>query len=222
MIQETASIPQRLREIRQQSRRDISECAFLLDVSDERFQNYENGVAKLSLPEIELLSEFFGVPIQSFYQKDAPAVSYYSNLNEETKSKYKQLRNKVILAKLQIETEKKGVTLEDLHIKTAIPLEIIQDYVTGNVAISMKHLLRISEALEQPISIFFDHELRKQELEKTEPDQPQVHQEDKFEEDKTYQTDEAPDDPLTRAIRQMPVKEQAEIAKFILGKFKAQ
>jgi len=222
MIQEIASIPQRLREIRQHSRRDISECAFLLDISDEQYRNYENGVAQLSLPEIELLSVFFGVPIQSFYQTDAPGVSNYSILNEETKSKYKQLRNKVILATLQNEREEKGVTLEDLHIKTAIPLETIQGYARGDSPISMKHLLRISEALEQPISIFFDHELRKQELEKIEPDQPQGHQEDKFEEDKADQTDEVPDDPLTRAIRQMPVKEQAEIAKFILGKFIAQ
>jgi len=222
MIQETANIPQRLREIRQHSRRDIFECAFLLDVSDEQYQNYENGSTQLSLPEIELLSVFFGEPIQSFYQTDAHEVSNYSILNEETKSKYKQLRNKVILAKLQIEREEKGVTLEDLHIKTAIPLETIQGYAWGDVAISMKHLLCISEALEQPISIFFDNEIQKQELDKIEPDQPQGLQEDKFKEDKADQTDEVPDDPLTRAIKQMPVKEQAEIAKLILGKLKAQ
>ncbi|MEA3327155.1 MAG: helix-turn-helix transcriptional regulator [Chloroflexota bacterium] len=220
MIQENANNPQRLRRIRQQSQRDIPECASLLDISIDQFQKYENGTAQPSLPEIELLSIFFRVPIKSFYQADAHEISNYSFLNKETKSKYKQLRNKVILTELQIEQEKKGVTLEYLNTITGIPLETLQQYSRGDLPISFNHLIQIAEAFDQPISIFFNQVFNEADHETIELDQPHQHLENQNGEDKVDQKNEKPDDPLPHAIRQMPLEEQAEIAKIILGKLK--
>jgi len=53
-----------------------------------------------------------------------------------------------------------------------------------------------------------------------EPDQPQQQLENEIDKDKADQNPENPFDPLTQALREIPVEEQAEIAKIILGKLK--
>jgi len=220
MKQEIADIPQRLQKLRLNTKRDIHECASLLDISFEQYQKYESGEALPSLPDIELLSVLFGVPIESFYLEEMGEISYYSVLNEETKSKYKQLRNKVIQSQLHIEQENKGTTFEELTNLTDIPIEILHQYSRGDTPISLKHLFLISDALERPISIFFNQELRGIKLPNIEPDQPQQQLENEIDKDKADQNPENPFDPLTQALREIPVEEQAEIAKIILGKLK--
>ena len=56
-----------MRDARLFSCRNLSECAETLGVSQATYEAYELGEQSPSLPEVEILAYYFGVPLEHFY-----------------------------------------------------------------------------------------------------------------------------------------------------------
>ena len=120
MKKESVNIPRRLKEIRKSIHHSKSNCAKVLDVAVEQYEGYENDEGLITLPEIELLAAFFGVPISSFFQTEAPAIIYQPILNKESKSKFKELSNKITRVKLQQKISQQDISIEELSLRSGI------------------------------------------------------------------------------------------------------
>ena len=221
MTQEFANIVQRIKTIRKNKKRSIHDCASILDIPKERYLQFEQGEAALSLPQIEILSVFLGVPIQKIFDGNIPDEEFSSLMEGETKSKYLSLRHKIIQAKLSLERENADLNLQTLSDNTQIPLEDLQAYETGERIIPLHHLFSISEALRLPVDSFIDQTLltsdqnnrQKDQLE-WEPEFPKETQEAVSDGDQLY-------DQLLQAIKMIPTEDLARIAKILLNSLKS-
>ncbi len=100
MKPEIMNIPRRLKELRKRTHHSKSNCAKVLDVPVDQYEGYESDEGLISLTEIELLSECFGIPVTSFFKSESPVFPYHPFMNKCKRSKFKQLSEKITLAKL--------------------------------------------------------------------------------------------------------------------------
>jgi len=220
MNQALENISDRLRELRKKTYHSKANCAKFLDIPVEQYDGYENDESGISLPELELLSAFFSVPVSSFYLTVMPELKIQPVLKKRTKSKYLLLRNKVILAKLQIELRDQEITIEELSSSTGLSHESLQSYLSGKAPVPMEHLIQISEALGQPFTNFVAEELNQKDRELNTLDLQDEQDESTIDDEVSNQKVEDHPDLLGQAIAHLSVKDQAEIAKLILNKIK--
>ncbi len=114
------------------------------------------------------------------------------------------------------------ISIEEFNSRSEISLENLQNYLSGRTPIPLRHLLRMSEALDQPISDYYSDVSQGGDLDIKESDQPsQPEEEAHLHEEKTTQEIESPSGQLAQAISQLTIRDQADIAKLILQKLKA-
>lgn len=214
-------IPERIKLIRTLKQRSLHDCAKLLGIEKEQYHQFEEGVLLFSLPEIELLATFLEIPIKMLFEDAFDPFDNISVLVNEKKAVYINLRNKMIMAQLAVERKARDISLKALNQGTDIPIDILQSYEANQTAIPLDDLILICEYLETPIETFLrleePDENTPQESEKEanwEPEYPEVISEETDEDESRYQQ-------LTQALRAIPQKDQAEIAKILLQKLKA-
>lgn len=220
MKQALENISDRLRDLRKKSYRSKASCAKFLDIPVEQYDGYENEGSGVSFPELELLSVFFGVPVTTFLYTDTPELKYQPALKKRMKSKYLLLRNKVIVAILQIELQDQDLSVDDLSSSTGLSLESLQSYLSGKKPVPMKDLLRISEVLDQPITKFGAEEPNQKDGELNTMDLQNAPDELLLDEEIINQNVEDHPHLLGQAIAKLSVEDQAEIAYQILNKMK--
>lgn len=222
MAQSTENIIHNIRKIRRLKQRSIHDCASILNISNEHYLQFEDGNAPLSLPELELLAIYFNIPVRLFFEDKPPDTEPFAVLEEDIRGKYKRLRQKMILAQLEIEIEKENMTLEDLHEATNIPLDALQSYKNGNLSIPVQLLLQIIEALELEENAFYNQDWWPISAAGNTQDQ-QTHWQPEFPQDDTSPSEQANDpyQDLIRALKKIPKAEQAQIAKILLHKLKS-
>jgi len=222
MAQNHQKIIQRIKQIRINNRRSIHDCATILGISKEHYLRFEEGIVSLSLPEIEILANYLGVPPYAFFKDRVIESDPISKLNHKTLPQFKNLWLKMISAKFSIEREKAGKTLEEIHQNTKIPLSLLQEYEKGDSPIPLDHLLQISDTLSRPIEAFFSQEWL-QDDNAGRPDD-QINWQPEFPDISTKPGNQK-DNPYTHmltAIKKMPKEDQAKIAKIILEKIRPQ
>ena len=206
------------RTIKQLSQED---CAHMLGISTEDYINFEQGVAYLSLPELELLSNYLGVSLENFLSDEIYSeTSQINMLKESLRPYFKSLRNKMIGAKMAHECSLKAITLDELQQATGILLEKLTAFQQGSVPIPINHLKEIADALSLPLEGFINPQDNSQNIVESEKNQgdrhPQLHQ------TKTAEDRENAYQILIKAIKAMPINEQAKMAKFVLSILKNQ
>jgi transcriptional regulator with XRE-family HTH domain len=139
---------------RQVSKRTQEECADFLGIPLEQFQAYESGIKAPSLPELESLAFFLDVPLKHFWGKDA--VMAKEDESKSTFLTFRQLRNRIINARIGLEKTQIGISTEELSKKTGIAPEILDKYEKENQAIPLPELEILSQTFNIPIATFFD------------------------------------------------------------------
>jgi transcriptional regulator with XRE-family HTH domain len=140
---------------RQVSKRSQEECADFLGIPLEQYQAYENGLQAPSLPELESFAFFLDIPLNHFWGKEALAV----NKEDEAKSTFKslrQLRNRIINARIGLEKTQADLSNEGLAEKTGIASDTLNKYEKDNQPIPLPQLEILAQTLGIPIEIFFD------------------------------------------------------------------
>lgn len=220
MEQRLESTLKRIRRIRKAKQRSIHDCASILNISIEHYLRFEDGTAPLSLPEIEVLAQFFDVPFRSIFDH-SNLESHSTKLSGATKSHYISLRHKMIQAKFNLLRDQAGFSLEHVQLKTGIPQEALQAFDTGKSPIPINNLIKIADCFGKSIGYFFETELlvkdrnESQNLNKPKwmPEYPENEIRDQYED--SY-------GQIIQALKQIPKEDQARIAKLLLNNLKSQ
>jgi transcriptional regulator with XRE-family HTH domain len=197
------------------------DCAQILDISAQNYADFEQGNAHLSLPELELLAKYLGLSLQSLTASDTQAnTSAFKILHKSVRPRYKTLRQKMILSKLEADRSAKAITMTELHFATGIPLEKLLAYQKESSPVPIDHLIKMSDALNLPMQRLLNHENITQII--LEPENETDHWHPEFHGEKQGRDHEQSYQNLLNAIKSMPMKEQAQIAKIVLNFFKNQ
>jgi len=140
-----------IREARLYAGREPEECAVVLSLSPETYEQVETGKHPVSLPDLEALALFLKVPMGYFWGRDElirpRPVDYQSLIT---------LRHRVIgvmLRQLRLQAHQSQQAFADV---LGVDEATITAYETGNTAVPYLHLEQISRHLDVPITYFVD------------------------------------------------------------------
>lgn len=215
-MQKIDSILQRIDDIRILNQRSAHDCAMFLNISRYAYLRFEQGDELLSIPELELLAAYFRVSPTSFLS-DHLQEDWFKVFDENLKSEYIRIRNKMIRAKLNSAIAKNGLTLEEIQEKTGITHNALQTYIQGKIPIPLDHLLLISDCLSLAESDFFESSWHKTNN-GGDLDQEIPQNEWLSEDQNQFEISDNSYNNLLIALKSIPKKDQAEIAKIIFEK----
>jgi len=140
-----------IREARLYAGREPEECAAILNVTPEVYEQMETGDYPVSLPDLEALALFLKVPMGYFWGREElvkPRPVDYKSLIA--------LRHRVIgvmLRQLRLQAHQSQEEFADV---LGVDEATITAYETGNTAVPYLHLEQISRHLDVPITYFVD------------------------------------------------------------------
>lgn len=141
-----------IRDARQYAGRTAQDCAEQLGVDASLFERIEWGEAEISLPILETLALYLDIPVSHFLGDQLlgqyPPDSYVNFLITRTRE---------IAMHIRVIREEKGMTQENLADASGIPFDTIAEYESGEIAVPILHLDRITKALEHQLVDFLDH-----------------------------------------------------------------
>jgi transcriptional regulator with XRE-family HTH domain len=213
------SIGQRLGTLRKIMKRSLRDCAGILDIPIETYLQIENGEESISLPQIEILSLFLGVPAVLIL-KDMDLQNHnVQYLTKQKRATFMTIRDKMIRSQLLGLRENSGKSLENLSEETGIETAILAAYETETTPIPADHLAAIAAAFEQPFSHFlspkFTPPASSSETDKVlDGSQP-------AEEDNPFDPEQEIYSSLLKGLRKIPRKDLAQLAKTILNILKS-
>lgn len=144
-----------LQSARDKARLSQQECAAVLGITQERLTAYEEGIKPISLPELELLTRFLGMPLSTFRAPEASSAVPQHAPTPNPKL-YLLLRQRIIGARLRQLRAEANRTQQDIADMLECPLPTITDYEYGKLPISVAELEVICRALNTPLSFFLD------------------------------------------------------------------
>jgi transcriptional regulator with XRE-family HTH domain len=137
------------------ARRSPEECAAALGIQTEVYQAFEAGLQSPSLPEIEALAFYLGVSLDHFWGKESLSQKkegqHLPNLQQ-----IRQLRNRMICARIGLERTQANLSITDLAEKTGLPIETLEKYEKDSLPIPLSELEIIAQKLKIPIEDLFD------------------------------------------------------------------
>lgn len=216
----TSAVLRRIHKVRKIKQRNIHDCAAFLNITKEDYLQFEQGTKMLSLPEVELLAHYFGVRPAVFFRPTQWKNERLNLLDDHIQHQFSKLRNKMILAKVLAEMRNQAMTVEDLSEKTGISLEVLHTYQNSEKTIPLDHLLQISKVIGLTEQDLLDPVWQV----KAEQNHPPII--DKVQHKNMGKKIQEKDggnsiEQLMTAIHQLPKKDQAEVAKTLLGKLKS-
>jgi len=143
-----------LRDARLNAERSIEDCAYLLRVSPEEMQAWEFGDAVPSLPQLELLAYYLGVPVSHFWGTDTLEARVGRHIDIQLE--YLALRNRMVGALLRQARDEAGLTVEQLSEASAVPVERIQACELGEGPLPMHELTVLASAVKKNLSYFLE------------------------------------------------------------------
>jgi transcriptional regulator with XRE-family HTH domain len=144
-----------IRDARLYSNKSIADCAAWLGISVSRFEAYELGETSPSLPELEMLTDFLGIPFKHFWGNETiPREDMKDGaLNA---SKWISLRQRIIGTRIKQTCGEQGISLEDLAQIIGTEPQQLEAYEINGEPIPLPTLEAISQTLGKPVEIFCD------------------------------------------------------------------
>lgn len=140
-----------IREARLHAGRSVADCAQVLNLSPEQFEQAETGEYLISLPDLEVLALYLKVPMGYFWGSEtlveAPHIDY---------ARLVTLRHRVIgvlLRQLRIQAKR---TPQELAAELGVDVSQIEAYEAGERPVPYLHLEQISKYLDVSVDHFMD------------------------------------------------------------------
>jgi transcriptional regulator with XRE-family HTH domain len=143
-----------IRDARRRAGRSSKECAQILNMPPEQFKQAESGDYLISLPDIEALAIYLGIPMGYFWGTES-LEDVLSHVDYESLI---QLRHRVIgvlLRQLRLQEKR---TQKDLSAALDIDRKLVQQYETGTASIPFVHLEKLGHELGVSIEYFADEQ----------------------------------------------------------------
>ncbi len=143
-----------IRQMRENRGLSEQECADWLGIPLDNYQAMESGEKCASLPQIESLSHYLSFPLQAFASMSASAQPQ-SKIPKNVNLDLLEVREKKIALLINQELEMKGITLQELSHKNAIPVEDLSAHLQDFEPIPFSQLLSILAVLQIPLDQLF-------------------------------------------------------------------
>ena len=143
-----------IRDARLSAHRSSEECAQLLRVPLDRMESWEYGEDVPSLPQLELLASYLGVPVSHFWSTET--ISDSQAHRADANAEYLSLRDRMIGALLRQAREDAGLGLDDISAASGIPAENIERYELGEASLPIHELSVLANAANKNISYFLE------------------------------------------------------------------
>ncbi len=144
-----------IRDARLTARRSVQDCAEALGIRKGLFRSYEEGERSPSLPELEALVYYLGLPLDHFWSKEIKSTST-SPIKNIDLSKLMTIRQRKIGALLRQERMNASMSIRNLANKTGIAGARIKAYELGESPIPLPELEVLVAALGGRVESFFD------------------------------------------------------------------
>lgn len=144
-----------IRDARLTARRSVQDCAEALGIRKGLFRSYEEGERSPSLPELEALVYYLGLPLDHFWSKEIKSTSA-SPIQNIDLSKLMAIRQRKIGALLRQERMNASMSIRNLANKTGIAGARIKAYELGESPIPLPELEVLVAALGGRVESFFD------------------------------------------------------------------
>lgn len=144
-----------LRDARQNAGRSIAECAEVVRVTPDQFEAWELGDDAPSLPQLEIVAYFLGVPVSHFWSTstyESERVEHDSNAQAE----YQSIRHRMIGVLLRQAREDAGMSLEEVSAASGLPVEQVEQYELGERSLPMSELSALASTVRKPMRYFLE------------------------------------------------------------------
>ena len=141
-------------DARQNSNRTLEETARLLRVSPQHVEAWEFGESVPSLPQLELLANYLGVPISHFWGMETISENRVNRADPH--QEYLALRGRMIGALLRQAREDSKLSLEQVGAASSIPAEQIERYELGEAPLPIHELTVLANAVNRNVSYFLE------------------------------------------------------------------
>jgi transcriptional regulator with XRE-family HTH domain len=145
-----------IQDARLSSARTVEDCARLLKVEPGVVAAWEFGDDVPSLPQLELLAYYLDVPISHFWGQDV--LENEKGRKTDSQTEYMHLRNRMIGALLRQAREERQVSLADVAEAAHLPVETLEHYEAGLLAIPMHELAVLSTIVQKNMQYFMEGE----------------------------------------------------------------
>jgi transcriptional regulator with XRE-family HTH domain len=135
-------------------RRKIEECAEAMGILKNNLESYESGEDSPSLPELEALAFYLGVPLEHFW--GSRSISDNPRQEVVSQERLRQIRDRMIGTNIHASRDRLDISLTDVAEKTSIPESTLQCYEMGEISIPVPELELITSALQLKMDELFD------------------------------------------------------------------
>jgi transcriptional regulator with XRE-family HTH domain len=142
-------------DARTAQRRNISECAATIGVSDEVYQSYENGSRSPTLPEIEIVAYYLNIPLDHFWGRS----SLTENKKEDQLShtpRLIHLRQRMVGALIRQARTMANLSPKEITERTGISEADLRSYELGENGVPLPQLEVLALTTGNPIEFFMD------------------------------------------------------------------
>jgi transcriptional regulator with XRE-family HTH domain len=146
-----------IKDARQNAGKTMKECGKSLGVSGSTIGSYEKGISSPSLPELEVLSFYFKLPIDRFWKDtiisgdDSPGETWV--LDE-----FLGVRNRQIGEMIRSAREDTGKTFEEITAETGITYGRMKRFEAGGTPIPLPELELLSKTLNLTLTDLSEEE----------------------------------------------------------------
>jgi transcriptional regulator with XRE-family HTH domain len=143
-----------LRDARVNAGRSIDGCAQVLKISPQEVEAWEYGDSTPSLPQLELLAYYLGVPVSHFWGSETLESSQEKSIDAQ--SEYLALRNRMVGALLRQARQEANLSVEELSQTSGLPIEQINSYELGEIPLPMHELTVLASGVKKNIRYFLE------------------------------------------------------------------
>ncbi len=144
-----------IRDARLAARKSIEECCAVIEVSPEEFEAYELGDKSLSLPKLEVLALYLGIPLDHFWGSKARSEDASPALDFDVKQLLR-VRQRMIGALVRQARTQGDISLEELSQEVGIAPDQLEACENGEAELPLPTLEAFCARLNRPIEEFFD------------------------------------------------------------------
>lgn len=144
-----------LRDARQNAGRSVDDCAAVMHVSPAQFEAWELGDDAPSLPQLEIVAYFLGVPVSHFWSASTFEAARDDH-SENAQAEYQAIRDRMIGVLLRQAREELGMSLDELSAASGLPAATLEQYELGELALPMSALSALASLLRKNMRYFLE------------------------------------------------------------------
>lgn len=141
-------------DAREKTKKTVGDCAKVLHMDPSAYVAIEHGNETITLPQLEVLSYFFRLPVTYFFTDKLLS----SQIPYEDEKEYTQamiIRDKTIATKIIIRRQELGFSVEEMARKLGTDVETIEKVESGNYNIPLVLLEQIAFVLDYRMKELF-------------------------------------------------------------------